>query len=104
MASSLSLLPSIISQPHGVLRLKLHTRCCFSLGILCQKPHAPPFSRTYRNQASCSSPRHVERDSTFKLTRNFSHSNTPLVDKSEGPNLHHFIAKATLAASEAQPW
>ncbi|XP_028774648.1 CDK5RAP1-like protein [Neltuma alba] len=104
MASSLSLLPSIINQPHGVLRLKIHTRRCFSLRILCQKPQASSFSRTCRNQASCSLPCPVvERDSTFKLTRNFSHSNAPLADKAEGPNLRHFIAKAALTASEAQP-
>ncbi|KAF7828917.1 CDK5RAP1-like protein [Senna tora] len=102
MASSLSSLPSIINQPHCVLRLKLHTRCCFNFRIIYQKPHAS-FSRTYGKPASRSLLRPVERDFTYKLARNFSQANVPLTSKSEGPGLHHFIAQATLTASEVHP-
>ncbi|KAI4327679.1 hypothetical protein L6164_020108 [Bauhinia variegata] len=101
MASTLSSLSSIIHQPHSALRLRLHNRCCFSFRILYQKPEVP-FSRSYGNGASSSLPG-VRRDFTLKLTRNFSQSNVPLPNKSEGPSLRHFIAQATLTASDAQP-
>lgn len=104
MSSSLTLFPSIVNQPHGVLRLKRHARRCLSLRIFCQEPEASSFSRPGRNQATFSLLRPVERDSAFKLSRNFCHSYAPLANKSEGPSLHHCIAKAALTASEAQPF
>lgn len=103
MASSLLSLPSIINQPHSVLRLKLHTRCCFNLRVIYQKPQASSFSRSYGNRVSCSLLRPVERDFNFKLARNLSQSNIPLPNKSEGPSLRNFIAHATLTATEVQP-
>ncbi|GLT39190.1 hypothetical protein SLA2020_133960 [Shorea laevis] len=97
MASSLSSLSSI---PHSVLRIRIQRRCCFnSLRFLDTKPHASCSIRYRRLEQ-----RSIKRSFALNLRRDFSDSHhLPLSSKFDGPSLQHFIAQASLTASESQP-
>ncbi|GLU19835.1 hypothetical protein SLE2022_360600 [Rubroshorea leprosula] len=97
MASSLSSLSSI---PHSALRIRIQRRCCFnSLRFLYTKPHAScPIPHRSLEQRS------IKRSFALNLRRDFSDSHhLPLSSKFDGPSLQHFIAQASLTATESQP-
>ncbi|KAK9284506.1 hypothetical protein L1049_023680 [Liquidambar formosana] len=97
MASSLSSLSSILSQPHCALRIKIQSRCCFNLRYLSVKPFLSS-SRCYHRTS-----RPLKSSFSLNFSRNLSNSHLPLSNKSEIPSLHHFIAQASVSASETQP-
>uniref|UniRef100_A0A2N9GQY8 CDK5RAP1-like protein n=1 Tax=Fagus sylvatica TaxID=28930 RepID=A0A2N9GQY8_FAGSY len=75
-----------------------HSRCGFSLRFLSTKPQAS-FSRFFRHRTRRSFPKTFPL--TLTLSRSFSQDHLSSVP--EGPSLRHFIAQASLTASEAQP-
>ncbi|XP_044497742.1 CDK5RAP1-like protein [Mangifera indica] len=93
MASSFS---SILNQPQcALLCIRFQNRYCFSLKILSSTPR-PSF-----NSRCCSRlvTRQLKQSSRLNLARNFSHSSS----LADGPSLNHFIAQASLTASQPLP-
>ncbi|XP_034682763.1 CDK5RAP1-like protein isoform X2 [Vitis riparia] len=99
MASPLSSLSSILSQPHCAIRIRLPTRCCFGLQSLSPKPHLSSSRCNLRTPP----PSRPGFSLTFSRKFSQSHSHLPLSNKSEVPSLHSFIAQAAVASSEVQP-
>uniref|UniRef100_F6GWS0 CDK5RAP1-like protein n=1 Tax=Vitis vinifera TaxID=29760 RepID=F6GWS0_VITVI len=99
MASPLSSLSSILSQPHCAIRIRLPTRCCFGLQSLSPKPHLSS------SRCNLRTPPPFRPGFSLTFSRKFSqsHSHLPLSNKSEVPSLHSFIAQAAVATSEVQP-
>ncbi|GMY33709.1 CDK5RAP1-like protein [Fagus crenata] len=75
-----------------------HSRCGFSLRFLSTKPQAS-FSRFFRHRTR----RSFRKTFPLTLTLSRSFSQDHLSSVPEGPSLRHFIAQASLTASEAQP-
>ncbi|XP_044470775.1 CDK5RAP1-like protein [Mangifera indica] len=93
MASSFS---SILNQIDcTLLCIRIQKRCCFSLKALSSTPRRSLNLRCYSRQAS----RQLKRRSSLNLSRNFFHSSI----LADGPSIHHFIACASLTASQPLP-
>ncbi|GMY12145.1 CDK5RAP1-like protein [Fagus crenata] len=75
-----------------------HSRCGFSLRFLSTKPQAS-FSRFFHHRTR----RSFRKTFPLTLTLSRSFSQDHLSSVPEGPSLRHFIAQASLTASEAQP-
>ena len=73
-----------------------HSRCGFSLRLLSGKKPQASFSRCFHHRTR--RPLRKTIPLTLTLSRSFSQAQL-----SEGPSLRHFIAQASLTASEAQP-
>ncbi|KAK9991029.1 hypothetical protein SO802_026014 [Lithocarpus litseifolius] len=73
-----------------------HSRCGFSLRLLSGKKPQASFSRCFHHRTR--RPLRKTFPLTLTLSRSFSQAQL-----SEGPSLRHFIAQASLTASEAQP-
>ncbi|KAM3708901.1 hypothetical protein ACB098_02G132800 [Castanea mollissima] len=71
-----------------------HSRCGFSLRLLSGKKPQASFSRCFHHRTR----RPLRKTIPLTLSRSFSQAQL-----SEGPSLRHFIAQASLTASEAQP-
>ncbi|KAF3969389.1 hypothetical protein CMV_006817 [Castanea mollissima] len=71
-----------------------HSRCGFSLRLLSGKKPQASFSRCFHHRSR----RPLRKTIPLTLSRSFSQAQL-----SEGPSLRHFIAQASLTASEAQP-
>ena len=78
-----------------VTQLNLHSPRSLTFTIFHHKPPHPSSSFSLT-----SLPRHIHTHSPFTLSKTFSHSNASQAP----PNLHHFIAKPTLTASQVNPW
>lgn len=104
MASSLSSLSTILSQPHCAVRIKFPKHySSFHVRFLSSKLLQLQSSSCRRTSAA------LRRSSTFslKISRNFSNcqSRTSLPSKDQIPSLHQFIPKATaptVSASDVQ--
>lgn len=98
MASPLSSLSSILSQPHCAVRIRLPTRCCAGLQSLYPKPHLSS------SRCNLRTPPSFRPGFSLIFSRKFSlsHPHLSLSNKSEVPSLQSFIAQAALATSEVQ--
>ncbi|KDP32684.1 hypothetical protein JCGZ_13682 [Jatropha curcas] len=99
MASSLpSSLSVILNQPHHSLKIK--TRCFFSSIRFLSSNNA------LASNTCCYGlfpQRTLKRKSfSLNLSRNFSQSHNSAFNKTDGAGLHHFVAQASLPASETQ--
>ncbi|XP_030939360.1 CDK5RAP1-like protein [Quercus lobata] len=75
-----------------------HSRCGFSLRLLSGKKPQASFSRCFHHRTRRTLRKTIPLTLTLTLSRSFSQAQL-----SEGPSLRHFIAQASLTASEAQP-
>ncbi|XVE87363.1 hypothetical protein DITRI_Ditri18aG0111600 [Diplodiscus trichospermus] len=86
---------SILSQPGGCIRV--HRRCCFNtLRFFSSKPFA-----SHSNSSRRLWQRLVRKTFAVGISRSFSQSHLP--SNSDAPNLHHFIAQASLSVSQPLP-
>lgn len=97
MASSLSSLSTMLSQPHCAVRIKFPKQ--YSVRFLSSKLLEVQSTSSRRTSVS------LGRSSTFsiKISRNFSqcHSRTSLTSKNQIPTLRDFIPKATQTVSSS---
>ncbi|KAK8694665.1 hypothetical protein V6N13_072212 [Hibiscus sabdariffa] len=89
---------SILTQPR-ICCIRIHRRCCFNtLRLFSSKPLVP-----------CSNPlrhfsnRPLRKRFALDVSRSFSQSHQHRLLNADAPTLHHFIAQASLAASQPQP-
>uniref|UniRef100_A0A7N2R6M1 CDK5RAP1-like protein n=2 Tax=Quercus lobata TaxID=97700 RepID=A0A7N2R6M1_QUELO len=75
-----------------------HSRCGLSLRLLSGKKPQASFSRCFHHRTRRTLRKTIPLTLTLTLSRSFSQAQL-----SEGPSLRHFIAQASLTASEAQP-
>lgn len=95
-SSSLTSLSSI----HCALLIRIPKRCCFSLRFLSSKQPQSSHSRSCHHQLA---QRPFKKIFSLDQSRTFSHSQHPLSDKNEGPGLHHFMPRSSLAVPQTQP-
>ena len=86
---------SILSQPSYCIRI--HRRCCFNtLRFFSSKPFA-----SHSNSHHHFSHRPIRKTFALDVSRSFSQSHHLL--NTDAPTLHHFIAQASLIASQPPP-